>query len=148
MKLPVRWRIRLGAYAPRLSTELRQRETVKHFPMVAGIVLAAFGLEETLAHVDDSLHSVPAFALLGRTSIYLLAHVTLRLRNARTINRQRLALALLLLVLWPAAGEVSALVTLAVVNVLIWLMIAYEMTTYDERRYALRHGLDFEPPHR
>ncbi len=53
-----------------------------HFPMVAGIILVAFGLEYTLAHVDDPLDDVHRFALLGGTAIYLLAHVALRLRNA------------------------------------------------------------------
>ena len=57
-----------------------------HFPMVAGIVLGALGLHETLAHVDEPLDAVHAFALLGGTAIYLLAHVALRLRNAHTIN--------------------------------------------------------------
>jgi hypothetical protein len=37
-------------------------------------------------------------------------------------------------------------ISLAVVNVLIWVMIAYETATYDERRRRLRHGLDIEPP--
>ena len=66
-----------------------------HFPMVAGIVLGALGLEETLAHADEPLDDVHAFALLGGTAIYLLAHVALRLRNAHTINVERLALAVL-----------------------------------------------------
>ena len=70
-----------------------------HFPMVAGIVLAAFGLEETLAHVDKPLDVVPASALLGGTALYLLAHVALRLRTARTLNVERLAVALLLFAL-------------------------------------------------
>jgi len=142
--------IRLSRAAPGRQRNILARDSYSylHFPMVAGIILVAFGLAETLAHVDKSLHSVPAFALLGGTSIYLLAHVALRLRNARTINRQRLLLAVVLLGLWPLAGEVDALVTLAAVNVAFWLMIAYEMGTYDERRYALRHGLEFEPPHR
>ena len=68
-----------------------------HFPMVAGIVLGALGLEETLAHVDEPLDAVHAFALLGGTAIYLLAHVALRLRNAHTVNVERLGLALVLL---------------------------------------------------
>ncbi len=50
--------------------------------MVAGIVLGALGVDETLAHVDEPLDAVHAFALLGGTAIYLLAHVALRLRNA------------------------------------------------------------------
>jgi len=116
-----------------------------HFPMVAGIVLAAFGLEETLAHVDDPLEAVAAFALLGGVAIYLLAHVALRLRNARTFNRQRLVLGIGLFALIPVGTVVPALATLAGVDVLLWAMIAYETANYDERRYRLRHGLDPDP---
>src|SRR5204863_181997 len=36
-----------------------------HVPMVAGIVLVAFGLKKTLGQVDDPLDTLPAFALLG-----------------------------------------------------------------------------------
>ena len=46
-----------------------------HFPLVAGIVIAAFGLHETLAHVKEPLDDVAAFALLGGVAIYLLGHV-------------------------------------------------------------------------
>jgi low temperature requirement protein LtrA len=119
-----------------------------HYPMVAGIVLAAFGVHEVLVHVDDPLETVPAFGLLGGVAIYLLAHVTLRLRTAHTLNRQRLALAAVFFALLPLAREITALNTLIVVNVLLWMMIAYETSTYDERRYRLRHGLDLEPPGR
>ncbi|MGI8796295.1 MAG: low temperature requirement protein A [Acidimicrobiia bacterium] len=118
-----------------------------HFPMVAGIVLGAFGLEEALAHVDEPLDGVHAFALLGGTAIYLLAHVALRLRNARTINVERLALAVVLFGLIAAATHVDPLVTLIGVNVLLWAMIAYETAfVYDERRYDLRHGLEIDMP--
>lgn len=118
-----------------------------HFPMVGGIVLAALGLEGTLAHVDEPLDTIHAFALLGGTAIYLLAHVALRLRNARTINVERLGLAILLFVLIAAAVRVDALLTLGALNVLLWVMIAYEtLFVYDERRYRLRHGMDIEIP--
>ena len=114
-----------------------------HFPMVAGIVLAAFGLEATLAHVNDPLDAERAFGLLGGVAIYLLAHVALRLRNAHTLNVQRLALAVLLLALIPVALEVPAVATLAGIDVLLWAMITYETAMYyDHRRYRLRHGLD------
>ena len=73
---------------------------------------------------------------------YLLAHVVLRLRNARTISRSRLSVAVLLFACWPLATEVTALTSLIVMNVVLWLMIAYENAHYDERRYRLRHGLD------
>ena len=118
-----------------------------HFPMVAGIVLGALGLEGTLAHVDRPLDGVHAFALFGGTAIYLLAHVALRLRNARSINVERLVLALLLFALIPVAVNVEALVTVGAVNVLLWVMIGYEtIFVYDERRHRLRHGLEVEIP--
>jgi low temperature requirement protein LtrA len=116
-----------------------------HFPMVAGIVLAAFGLEQTLSHVNDALDAERAFGLLGGVAIYLLAHVALRLRNAHTLNVQRLVLALVLLALIPAALEVPAIASLAGVAVLLWAMTTYETAIYyDERRYRLRHGLDVD----
>ncbi len=118
-----------------------------HYPMVAGIVLVALGLEATVAHVGAPLDAVHAFALLGGTAIYLLAHVALRLRNARTLNVQRLVVALVLFALIPAAVHVDALLTIAVINVLLWAMIIYETVhVYDERRYRLRHGLDPDGP--
>jgi len=124
----------------------RDSYTYLHFPMVAGIVLAALGLEETLAHVDESLDGPHAVALLGGTALYLLAHVALRLRNAHTLNVQRLGLALVLLALVPAALEAPALATLAAVSAALWAMIAYETATYDEHRQRLRHGLDPDSP--
>jgi low temperature requirement protein LtrA len=118
-----------------------------HYPMVAGIVLLALGLKHTLAHVDDPLDSVHRFALLGGIATYLLAHVVLRLRNARTVNVQRLLLALVLLALCPIDLNVPSLAALAGVNVLLWAVIVYEtVKIYDERRYRLRHGLPIEPP--
>jgi low temperature requirement protein LtrA len=119
-----------------------------HFPMVAGIVLGALGLEETLAHVDEPLDGPHAVALLGGIAVYLLAHVALRLRNAHTINVQRLGLALVLWALVPVALRTSSLTTLAGVVALLWAMIAYETATYDEGRYRLRHGLEADPPSR
>jgi low temperature requirement protein LtrA len=114
--------------------------------MVAGIVLVALGLEQTLAHIDEPPDADSAFALLGGTAIYLLAHVALRLRNAHSVNPQRLAFAVTLLALVPAATEVDALATLAAVNVAIWAMIAFETRSYGAGRYRLRHRLTLEPP--
>jgi len=111
-----------------------------HLPMVAGIVLVAYGLESTVAHVDEPLDTVQAFALLGGAAIYLLAHVALRLRNARSLNLHRLVIALVLLVLVPFVGEVPSLAALAGVVLLLWLMIALETRSYGEARHHLRLG--------
>jgi low temperature requirement protein LtrA len=114
--------------------------------MVAGIILAAFGIEHSLEHVDDAFDAEHAVALLGGVAVYLLAHVALRLRNAHTVNWQRLVMALVLLALIPLALEIPALATVAIIDVLLWAMIAYETARYDERRYRLRHGLEIELP--
>ncbi len=109
-----------------------------HLLMVAGIVLVALGMKTTIGHFDAHLDTVPAFALLGGLAVYLLGHVAFRYRHIHTINRQRLLLAIVLLILVPVATEVPALVALAIANVLIWAMIAYETRSYGEGRRRVR----------
>ena len=111
-----------------------------HFPMVAGVVLIALGLKTTLAHVDEPLSQETAFALVGGLAIYLLAHVAFRLRNVRTLNKQRLVLAALLLALVPAADQPDALTVLAVVAGLMLALIAYETTRFAVGRDEIRHA--------
>jgi low temperature requirement protein LtrA len=110
-----------------------------HFPLVEGVVLAALGLHEVLAHAKDPLEIVPAFALLGGVAIYLLGHVVVRLRGAGTLNRRRLAAALVLFALIPVAVEIAALATLAIVTGLLGVMIALETRSYGEYRSDVRH---------
>jgi low temperature requirement protein LtrA len=112
-----------------------------HFPMVAGIVLLALGLKKTIADVEESLELVPATALLGGTALYLLAHVAFRLRNLRTLNKQRLVGSLLLLALLPVAVELPALATLGIVSALLAALIAYEAIRFAEARDRVRHQL-------
>jgi low temperature requirement protein LtrA len=108
-----------------------------HFPMIAGIVLVALGMKKTLGDVEEPLKTVPAFALLGGMAAYLLAHVAFRYRHIRTVNTRRAALAAILLALVPLATEVPALVAVAVVTALVWILIAYETHSYGERRARL-----------
>jgi low temperature requirement protein LtrA len=115
-----------------------------HFPMVAGIVLLAFGLKKTLGDVGEPLDSVPAAALLGGAGVYLLAHVAFRLRNLRTLNRQRLACALLLLALIPVATALPALATLGMLAAVLAALIAYEALRFAEARDRVRHQLAAE----
>jgi low temperature requirement protein LtrA len=109
-----------------------------HFPLVAGIVLVAFGLHEALLHPSDPLKTVPAFGLLGGAAVYLLGHVAVRLRGAHTLNRQRLVLGVVLVALVPLAAEVAALVAIGFVVVVLAAMIAYETRHYGENRGRFR----------
>jgi low temperature requirement protein LtrA len=115
-----------------------------HFPLVAGIIIAAFGLHETLAHVEDPLHEVPAFALLGGVAIYLLGHVALRLRGAHSVNWRRLILAGLLLALYPVALEIASLATLAIITALLAGLIVLETRSYGEGRLQVRRAFDHQ----
>ena len=112
-----------------------------HFPMVAGIVLLALGLEKTLAHVDDPLKLVPAVAMLGGVALYLLAHFAFRYRNIGRYSWQRLICAAVLLALVPLAVEVPALLTLAILVVALSALIVDELRRFAELRLKLRGQL-------
>jgi low temperature requirement protein LtrA len=130
----------------RVQNEMaRDSYSYLHFLMVAGIVLVALGLKTILADVDEPLDTVPAVALLGGLSLYLLGHVVFRYRHIHTINRQRLGLALLLGALVFLATEISPLAILAILNLLVGAMIVYETINYGERRAQVRHELSAEP---
>jgi low temperature requirement protein LtrA len=125
----------------RVQNEMaRDSYSYLHFPMVAGIVLVALGMKKTLGHVEDPLKLVPAAALLGGTSIYLLAHVGFRYRHIHTINTRRLGLAILLLALIPVAVEIPALATIAILAAALVILIVSETRSYGEARAQVRHG--------
>jgi low temperature requirement protein LtrA len=109
-----------------------------HLALVAGIVLVALGLKKAIGHSGDELDDVPAFALLGGPAIYLLGLVGFRYRHVHTLNRHRLGLAVVLLILVPVATQLPAIAVLALVNVLFWAMIAYEHRGYGDGREKLR----------
>jgi len=129
------------APAGRQRNELaRDSYSYIHLLLVAGTVLVALGLKTTIGHFGDHLHAVPAFALLGGIAVYLLGHVAFRYRHIRTVNRRRLGLAIVLLLLVPVAVEIPALATLALANLLLWGLIAVETRGYGEGRVRLRHA--------
>jgi low temperature requirement protein LtrA len=130
----------IDAEPGRVQNEMaRDSYSYMHLIMVAGIVLVALGLKKTIGHFDDHLDVVPAFALLGGVALYLLGHVAFRYRHVKTINRQRLLLAVILLILVPVATEIAAIAAVAIANVLLWAMIVYETRLYGEGRYRVRH---------
>ncbi len=131
---------RLGEAEPgRVQNELaRDSYSYIHLLLVAGIVLMALGMKVTIGHCSEHLHDVAAFALLGGVAIYLLGLVAFRYRHVKTINRHRLGLAIVLLLLVPVATAVPALISLAIVVVLTWAMIAYEHRGYGPGRDELR----------
>jgi low temperature requirement protein LtrA len=132
-----------GAAQARLA---RDSYGVLHLLLIAGIVLVALGLKKALLHVDEPLETVPAFALCGGAALYLLGHIAIRLRNLRTINRQRLFTALVLLALTPFATSVDAVVAVVAVAVVHVILIGYEALRFRDARDRVRHGGTMEPP--
>lgn len=117
-----------------------------HFILVAGIELAAYGLHDVLAHPEEHMKFVPAFALLGGVAVYLLGHVAIRLRGAGTLNSRRLLVAMLMLALIPVAEHVAAVTALAVAVAVLAVLIAYETRSYGDRRGRARHDFALEGP--
>jgi low temperature requirement protein LtrA len=127
------------AEAGKAQNELaRDSYSYLHLVMVAGIVLAALGLKTTIGHFGGHLHAVAACALLGGAAVYLLGLVAFRYRHIRTVSRRKLLMAIVLLALVPVATELPALATLALANVLLWALIAYETRGYGEGRRRVR----------
>jgi len=124
----------------RVQNELaRDSYSYIHLILVAGIVLVALGMKTAIGHADEHLDAETAFALLGGTAIYLLGLVAFRYRQVHTLNRHRLGLAIVLLILIPVATAVPAWTSVAIVVALLWAMIAFEHRNYGEGRDRLRH---------
>jgi low temperature requirement protein LtrA len=82
---------------------------------------------------------VPAVAMLGGPALYLVAHVAFRLRNVHRFSAQRLACAVVLVALIPAARALPALATLGLLAALLVVLIVYESIRFAELRDRLRH---------
>jgi len=110
-----------------------------HLPMVAGVVLFAFGLEDALHHIDEELDTVPAVALCGGAALYLLGHVASLFLATRRVFRRRTIGALVLLALIPAAAAIPALAALGLVSAVCSAVVAYEAIAHREHRVVVRH---------
>ena len=111
-----------------------------HLPMVAGIVVFAFGVKDTLVHAHAHLPSVPAVALCGGVALYLFALSAFKRRNVGSFNYPRLVATVVLLALAPLATQLPALLSLGLVALVSCALIAYEVRRYAEARDRIRHG--------
>ena len=111
-----------------------------HLFMVAGIVLVALGVKKTVGHVDEPLKTVPAVALFGGLALYYAGHVAFRLRNVRSLNKQRVFVVLLCLALIPFATEVDSIVAVGVAAGISSALIAYEALRFAEARRRVREA--------
>jgi low temperature requirement protein LtrA len=122
---------------PRIALA-RDAYTYLHLPMVAGIVLFAFALKTTLAHVGGELATVPALCLCGGPALYLLAYVAVRVRVSGRLGGGRLVAAIACAAVVPIALAVPALVALALVTTVWAALHAYELIWWREARAQTR----------
>jgi low temperature requirement protein LtrA len=116
----------------------RDAYTYLHLPLIAGIVLSAFGMKTTVAHVGRELDTVSALALCGGSALYLFAYVALRVRLSRTFGRGRLVAAFVFTSLFVVALVVPAIVALALVAAAWIALHAYEIIWWREARAETR----------
>jgi low temperature requirement protein LtrA len=109
-----------------------------HLPMILGIELVAVGIKKTLDNVDEPLAGAVAFMLCGGVTLYLLGLVAFRLRNVRTLNRQRLVTAGVCLALIPVGTSADAIVLVACLAAACTTLIAYEALRFREARARVR----------
>jgi low temperature requirement protein LtrA len=111
-----------------------------HFPLVAGVVLTALGVEEVLAHVGetDPLGRFAALALHGGLALYLLGHVAFKRRLHGTVSAPRLATAAVLALAAPLSAELPPLAALALVVAVLGTLVAVETARYAPLRADLR----------
>ncbi len=123
-----------------------------HLPMIAGIVLAALGMEHVLEYVGDASHhglgdplaTIPLAAMYGGVALYLLAQVAFKYRNWHTLSRPRLDRDRRDPVPDPGGGADPALAALGVLTAVMVALITFESLTYSELREQVRHVDDLE----
>ena len=118
-----------------------------HLPMIAGIVLAALGIEEVLhlvaettdGHRTDPLELLAIVALYGGAALFLLGHVGFKWRTWGLRTYRRVIVAALLVALIPVAAELPALGSLGLLTAVLVALIASEAVRYAEERERIRH---------
>ena len=114
--------------------------TYGHFSIVAGIVLAALGVEGVLAHADETkaLGGFPAAAMFGGVALYLAGELVFKQRLHGTLSLPRLVAIGVLLAALPAAAVLPPLAGLAGLVVILAALIVVETTRYAQTRRDLR----------
>ena len=116
----------------------RDSYALLHLPMISGIVLFALGVKKVLEHTGDPLGDMPAVALCGGLALYLLAHVSFRLRNVGSVGWARLLAAAACLALAPAATRIAGVEMLGLLLAVWVALIGYEVVGHAEARAQVR----------
>jgi low temperature requirement protein LtrA len=116
--------------------------TYVHLPIVAGIVLAALGIEGVLAHAGDGkpLGAFSASALFGGVALYLAGQLLFKRRMHNVLSLPRLVATCVLLAALPAAVVLPPLVGLAGLVLILAALVMVETIRYGQTRRSLRNA--------
>jgi low temperature requirement protein LtrA len=116
--------------------------TYGHFPIVAGIIVGAVGVEGVLAHAGegDPLGFFYGAALYGGFALYLAGHLLFKQRMYSALSVPRLVTVGVLLLALPAAALLPPLVGLAGLVLVLGVLIALETRRYAALRADARPG--------
>jgi low temperature requirement protein LtrA len=112
--------------------------TYLHLPMVVGIVLFAFAVKSTIAHVHQELGTVAAVSLCAGPALYLLSFVAVRFRVTRRFGHGRPLAAIACALLTPVALAIPALAALGLVTAVWVILHTYELVWLREARMLAR----------
>jgi low temperature requirement protein LtrA len=107
--------------------------TYLHFPLIAGIVISALGVETAIAHVDaaEPFGLFGAFALLGGTSLYIAGLCFFWLRMVGEWKIVALAAASVLLALIPGAALLPPIGALGLVVACALALVVVEVRRHS-----------------
>jgi low temperature requirement protein LtrA len=107
-----------------------------HFPIVAGVVVAAAGIEGALAHAEEPgpLGGFYGFCLFGGIALYLCGHLIFDRRVLGARNRARVIAAVVTVAAAPAVLVLSALAALALATTILAVLVVYERLHFAQLR--------------
>ena len=113
----------------------RDAYTFAHFPMIAGILYMAVGIEEVVAHVARGGSTVSGgapldwpslIALFGGAAFYLVGRMAFLLIATKSFSPAQLVVAVASLLVIPAARNLPAIAALGLVGALLICLVGYE----------------------
>lgn len=111
-----------------------------HVPLIAGVVIAAVGVEGALRSADV-LEPIGAFyglCLTGGVALHLVGHLIFDRRVLRARNIARMCTLLVLVALAPVLVLLPALATLAMVTAVLTALVIFERVHFAELRQRYR----------
>jgi low temperature requirement protein LtrA len=104
----------------------RDAYTYLHLPIVAGIIATAVGSNLLIGDPGEPQHGVGLAMMLGGPALYLLGDNLFQRRLTSKTNAKRLTVAGLLILLFPLAGYVAALLLGVIVTTLLAALAVWE----------------------